>query len=73
MYKGINEFFGGYLKDDKENMAEELANISIYALGIAKMLGVNLFDEITKKIEINKKEFVIMMIRKVLEKSNSTY
>lgn len=55
MYKEINEFFEGYLKSDKENMVEELADISIYALGIAEMLDVNLFEEIVKKMEINEK------------------
>ena len=34
-------------------MAEELADISIYTLGIAEMIGIDLHEEILKKMSIN--------------------
>lgn len=43
------------MKDDSRNMAEELADIMIYVLGIAEILGVDLSHEVIQKMEINER------------------
>lgn len=50
----MNEAFQAYRKQ-KSDLGEELADIAIYLLGISEILGINLEDEILKKIEINSK------------------
>ncbi len=37
------------------DVGEEVADVVIYCLGLAEMLGVNLEDELLKKMEKNKK------------------
>lgn len=55
LYGEMAELFKGYLKRDQENIAEELADIGIYLLGISEMLGVDLSEEMLKKMAINEK------------------
>lgn len=38
-----------------DNLAEELADVAIYLLGLSEMLDINLEDEILKKMEKNAK------------------
>ena len=38
-----------------DNVGEELADVAIYLMGIAEILGINLEEEIENKIEKNKK------------------
>lgn len=50
----IAEAFRAYLNKQK-NLGEELADVAIYLFALAKMLKINLGDEIFKKIKKNKK------------------
>ncbi|MFR4968856.1 MazG-like family protein [Lactobacillus kalixensis] len=54
LYGEVNELFQAWLKDDSENIGEELADVAIFLLGISEMLGKDLGEEITKKMKINK-------------------
>lgn len=54
LYGEVNELFQGWLKDDSQNIGEELADVAIFLLGIAEMLDKDLGVEITKKMKINK-------------------
>jgi len=53
MYGEVNELFKGWLKDDDDNIGEELADIQIYLLGLAEILGHDLAAETEKKLAIN--------------------
>lgn len=55
LHSELAELFNGYLKQDLDNMKEELADIMIYVLGIAEMLDVNLAEEVLKKMDINER------------------
>lgn len=55
MHGEMNEAYMAYLKKDRENFAEELADIAIYLLGIAEIMEVDLESEIVKKMAINEK------------------
>jgi NTP pyrophosphatase (non-canonical NTP hydrolase) len=48
----LSEAFEAYAKK-KPNVGEELADVAIYLLGLAEILGINLEQEILNKIEIN--------------------
>ena len=37
-----------------DTIGEELADVAIYLFGLSEMLGIDLYKEIEKKIEINK-------------------
>lgn len=50
----LSEAFHAYRKKSP-SVGEELADVVIYCLGLAEMLGVNLEEELTKKHEKNKK------------------
>jgi len=39
----------------QEGVAEELADVAIFLLGMCEILGYDLEQELTKKVEINKK------------------
>ncbi|MCL2406897.1 MAG: hypothetical protein FWC95_03095 [Defluviitaleaceae bacterium] len=41
------------------NVGEELADVAIYLLGLAEIIGVSLEDEIIRKIEKNEKRVYI--------------
>lgn len=52
-YGELSEACEAYVK--KQDVGEELADVAIYLLGIAEILGISLEDEILKKVEINEK------------------
>ena len=52
-YEELSEAFSKYDKG-QEGVAEELADVTIYLLGISEILGFDLEKEVTRKIEINK-------------------
>lgn len=53
-YGELAEAFDAF-KTKSETVGEELADATIYLLGIAEMLGIDLGSEVDKKIEINEK------------------
>ena len=55
LYCEVNELFQAWLKEDQENINEELADVAIFLLGISEMLGSDLGEDIVKKMEINAK------------------
>ena len=52
-YHEMAELTTALLKDDHANIAEELADITIYLLGIAEMTDVDLAQAVHKKVAIN--------------------
>ena len=50
-----NELFQAWLKEDQENINEELADVAIFLLGISEMLCSDLGEDIVKKVAINEK------------------
>lgn len=42
-------------RDQKPDLGEELADVAIYLLGLAEILGVDLEDEVLRKMEINRR------------------
>ena len=54
LYGEVAEAYDAYRKK-KDDLNEELADIAIYLMGLSEMLGFNLEDEITKKVNKNKK------------------
>ncbi len=54
LYGEVNELFKGWLKQDDDNINEELADVGIFLLGVSEMLGSDLGKDIVDKIEINK-------------------
>ena len=55
LYGEVNELFQAWLKEDQENINEELADVAIFLLGISEMLGSDLSEHIVEKIAINAK------------------
>lgn len=55
LYGEVNELFQAWLKEDQENINEELADVAIFLLGIFEMLGSDLGEDIVKKVAINAK------------------
>lgn len=53
-YGELSEAYDAYRKK-KSDLGEELADVTIYLLGLSEMLGLNLEEEIAKKIAKNKK------------------
>ena len=53
-YGELGEAYQAYLKH-KQDLGEELADVAIYLLGISEILGIDLEQEILKKMEKNKK------------------
>lgn len=52
-YHEMAELTTALLKHDHANIAEELADITIYLLGIAEMTDVDLAQAVHKKVAIN--------------------
>lgn len=50
----LSEAFEAYNKK-KDDLGEELADVAIYLLGLAEMLGIDLETEILKKADKNEK------------------
>lgn len=48
-----------YKKKGTEEISMELADIAIYTLGLAEILGISLEDSIQKKIAINEKRIYV--------------
>lgn len=55
LYGEVNELFQAGLKEDQENINEELSDVAIFLLGISEMLGSDLGEDIVKKMKINAK------------------
>ena len=53
-YGELSEACDAYLKK-KDDLGEELADVILYLLGLAEILGINLEKEIMNKIEKNEK------------------
>lgn len=54
LYGEVNELFQAWLKDDDQNIGEELADVAIFLLGIAEILDKDLGVEIMEKMKVNK-------------------
>lgn len=67
LYGEVAEAFDAYRKK-KEDLKEELADIAIFTLGISEMLGIDLEQAITDKIEKNNKRVYIKNEKGVLVK-----
>ena len=59
-YGEMGEAFEAYLYN-KNDLGEELADVVIYIMGIAELLGIDLSSELVKKIDKNER-------RKYIEK-----
>lgn len=55
----VSEAFRAYEDEPKENFAEELADVLIYALGMAEIAGVDLESALVKKVEKNKRRVYV--------------
>lgn len=53
-YGEMGEAYEAWRKK-REDLGEELADVAIYLLGISEILGINLEDEIIKKVHKNEK------------------
>ena len=53
-YGELAEAFDAYRKK-KDDLGEELADVVIYLLGLSEMLGIDLEQEILKKVKKNSK------------------
>jgi len=53
-HEELSEAFHKFNKREK-GVAEELADVAIFLLGLSEILGYNLEKEVIKKVEINKK------------------
>ena len=54
LYGEVAEAYDAYRKK-KDDLGEELADVAIYLMGLAEMLGLDLEDEILNKVEKNTK------------------
>ena len=52
-YGEVGEAYDAYYKGT-DNFAEELADVAIFLMGIAEIQGIDLWEEILKKVEKNK-------------------
>ena len=53
-YGELSEAFQAWLKK-QDSVGEELADVLIYLMGLAEILGIDLEKELLRKIEINEK------------------
>lgn len=53
LYGEVSEAYRAYQQDDA--VGDELADVAIYLLGIAEILGIDLEKEMIQKMAINKK------------------
>ena len=53
-YGEVTEAYEAWRKK-KEDLGEELADVAIYLLGLSEILGINLEDEIQRKVYKNSK------------------
>lgn len=62
LYSEVGEAFEAWRKK-KDDLGEELADVTIYILGLAQILGIDLEEEITHKMEKIPNVFMnIMMV-----------
>lgn len=54
LYGEIGEAYDAYRKK-KDDLGEELADIAIYLMGLSEILGLDLEEEIAKKVDRNEK------------------
>ncbi len=54
LFSEVGEAFEAWRKK-KDDLGEELADVAIYLLGMAEILGIDLEREITQKMEKNSK------------------
>lgn len=54
LYEEVGEAFEAW-KKKRDSVGEELADVAIYLMGLAEILGVDLEDEIRRKVEINRR------------------
>ncbi len=60
IYGEVAEAYDAWLKKKgDEEVSLELADITIYVLGLAEMLGISLEDAVLKKIAINEKRVYV--------------
>lgn len=52
LYGEVGEAYAAYRKK-LPDLGEELADVAIYLLGLAEILGVDLEDEVLRKVQIN--------------------
>ena len=53
-HEELSEAFSKYNKN-QDGVAEEFADVAVFLLGMAEILGFDLENELTKKIETNKR------------------
>ena len=53
-YGELSEACEAYLKK-KDDLGEELADVALYLLGLSEILGIDLENEVLRKMEINEK------------------
>jgi NTP pyrophosphatase (non-canonical NTP hydrolase) len=69
LYGEVGEAYEAWIKKH-DNMAEELADVAIYLMGLSEIVGVDLQKEVERKMAINeKREYV--MVNGVLVKKGS--
>ena len=71
LYGEVAEAYDAWRKK-KENVGEELADITIYLMGLSEILGIDLESEIEKKVAINRDrvyQLVDCVLRKTTEDS----
>lgn len=54
LYGEVGEAYDAW-KKKKDTLGEELADVAIYLLGLAEILGVDLEDQVVRKMEINRR------------------
>lgn len=60
LYGEVAEAYDAWLKKmDTEAISLELADVAIFTLGLAEMLGISLEDAVLKKIAINEKRVYV--------------
>lgn len=67
LYGEVAEAFDAF-RNKKEDLNEELADIVIFTLGIAEMLGIDLEDAVRNKVDKNNKRVYIKNEKGILVK-----
>ncbi len=67
LYGETNELFEAWRKHNQENIAEELADVGIFLLGISEMLGSDLGEDIVKKMKVNKERVYQNGVKQILQ------
>lgn len=60
LYGEVGEAYEAYLKKH-DNLGEELADVAIYLMGLAQMVGLDLQEEIEKKMKINEDRVYVVV------------